>query len=298
MSDRLAAFPGGTAGTEQETTLSIHCHQAVPQERPDLSASCLGGVSENIILCAALSGFQKVALITGDCSVCRLRKGEAQLRDLISSARLLLDSTGFREIPLDLQSKQRNRDRGLARKALFAVVSDRVKDHVASVRHRPEKPVQDTPEKACAENGIRPSPRRTFLRQLLTRVSSNELREVSRAAALRWANIAIEEGKCSACGTCVAVCPTGALEQATEDGCRILSFHSSACTKCSLCIEACPEDAIVYDERWSLADLLEDGDRVVARVDLAACVVCGEVIPAAGDEVCATCEKRGAWQCI
>lgn len=298
LSDRATSLLGSTGGAEQEATLSIRCHQAVPQVGATLSFPCLGGVGENTILSAALSGFQKVVLIKGDCRVCRLQKGEAQLRDLISSARLLLDGTGFREIPIDLQSRQRNRDSGLARKGLFAVVSDRVRHHAASVRYRRERPGADAPEKGSAEMGSRPSPRRTFLRQLLARVSSDQLREVRRATALRWAEIAIDEGKCSACGTCVAVCPTGALEQATEDGCRILSFVRSACTRCSLCIEACPEDAVVYDEQWSLADLLEDGGRAVARIGLAACVVCGEVNPAAGGEVCTTCEKRGTWQCL
>jgi ferredoxin len=109
---------------------------------------------------------------------------------------------------------------------------------------------------------------------------------------LPWGRIGIDEELCTACGVCAAVCPTGAIEQAPEDGHQVLSFKSSACTNCSLCEEACPERAVAFEERRDLADILDDRWKVVARIRLTWCSLCGETLPHRGAEMCPTCDKR------
>lgn len=298
LSDRAASFLGSTVPTGQEATLFIHCHQALPQSRDALSPPCLAGISENILLSAALSGFEEIRLIKGVCSRCRLSKGEPQFRDLIRSAKLLLESTGLGEVAVNLETRQKGGDAVLARKSLLAAVASRVRHHTASVLYCQVRPAEGAPGRRRQGAAREASPKRAFLRRLLAHVSMDELREVRREPAPRWGNIAIDEQKCSACGICVEVCPTEALEQRTEGGCWVLSFVSTACTKCSLCIEACPEDAIVYEAQWSLADLMEDSLRVLARIELAPCVVCGELTLEGQGQVCTTCEKREAWRCM
>jgi len=55
--------------------------------------------------------------------------------------------------------------------------------------------------------------------------------------------IRINIEKCTGCGTCVSVCPFGAIILKDDK-----AFITEACTLCGSCVEACPESAII-DER-------------------------------------------------
>lgn len=46
---------------------------------------------------------------------------------------------------------------------------------------------------------------------------------------------------CTACGACLATCPTGALRPAP----RRPVVAVAACTGCLACVEVCPRDALV-----------------------------------------------------
>jgi len=51
-----------------------------------------------------------------------------------------------------------------------------------------------------------------------------------------------DEGKCTHCGVCVVMCPTGALSLDRET--MLVSFDSSKCIACEACIRACPPRAM------------------------------------------------------
>jgi ferredoxin len=46
--------------------------------------------------------------------------------------------------------------------------------------------------------------------------------------------------RCTACGACLATCPTGALMPSRFRP----AFFASRCTGCLACVEVCPRDAI------------------------------------------------------
>ena len=52
---------------------------------------------------------------------------------------------------------------------------------------------------------------------------------------------AVDPEKCIACGTCLELCPTGAI---SID--RIAHIDPTRCTGCGRCVEACPQGAL----RW------------------------------------------------
>ncbi len=51
-----------------------------------------------------------------------------------------------------------------------------------------------------------------------------------------------ESSKCTHCGACTAVCPTGALSIKRPD--MIVEFHRKKCSVCGLCVPACPPRAM------------------------------------------------------
>ena len=50
------------------------------------------------------------------------------------------------------------------------------------------------------------------------------------------------KNKCTHCGACTAVCPTGALAVVRPD--MKVEFHQKKCSVCELCVPACPTRAM------------------------------------------------------
>lgn len=50
------------------------------------------------------------------------------------------------------------------------------------------------------------------------------------------------EKLCIHCGTCTAICPTGALR--IERPSMLVSFHPENCSACGLCVKVCPPRAM------------------------------------------------------
>jgi len=51
------------------------------------------------------------------------------------------------------------------------------------------------------------------------------------------------DDRCSQCGACTAVCPTGALHVVRPQ--MEVAFESERCSACELCVKACPVRAMV-----------------------------------------------------
>ncbi len=50
------------------------------------------------------------------------------------------------------------------------------------------------------------------------------------------------EERCTHCGACITICPTGAFE--LEPSTRQVNFYNEKCAACGLCIKACPPRAM------------------------------------------------------
>jgi len=50
------------------------------------------------------------------------------------------------------------------------------------------------------------------------------------------------EERCTHCGACITICPTGAFE--LDPVTRYVSFHNEKCVACGLCLKACPPRAM------------------------------------------------------
>jgi len=55
-------------------------------------------------------------------------------------------------------------------------------------------------------------------------------------------NVTRNDERCTHCGACITICPTGAFE--LEPLTRLVNFYNEKCLACGLCIKACPPRAM------------------------------------------------------
>jgi len=55
-------------------------------------------------------------------------------------------------------------------------------------------------------------------------------------------NVTRNEDRCTHCGACITICPSGAFEIDPET--RIVNFYDKKCLACGLCLKACPPRAM------------------------------------------------------
>lgn len=274
--------------------LHVRCQRGEQLARDDLSIPCLGSLTENVLVGAALAGFEQFVLVKGHCAECPLSPGESLIRGLLERTRSLLASLNLESVELTVEEHQRSQATALSRQELLTRIRSRFQLRSASTAPQgSETHHHHRLTEAQAETVPPTAPRRVLLRRLVEGLAPADLATVETGPADRWARLRIDEQQCSACGTCVAVCPTGALSIATENERAVLRFDAATCTNCGLCYEACDEGAVSKDQEWSIADLARGELRVLAEVPLRACAGCGDSIGHGETPLCPTCERRG-----
>jgi ferredoxin len=275
--------------------LSIRCERADSPIAGAVRVSCLGTVGKNVLFGAALAGFNEVTLIRGSCSRCHLKPAEDLVRDSIRRAGALARGAGLGEISFVTVKREKVTRAPVGRREMFADIADRVRTGVRAVSPGGEGSFR---EQVSREPGLRRddgaggSPGRTFLRTLLRGESWEGACPTAFDNESPWARVTVDEDGCTACGICVSVCPTDAIEITERGENQVLLLRPSACTNCSLCREACIEGVLDYSNEIRIADILQDQAEVIATIKPAWCAICGDVIPAGMGETCLTCERR------
>ncbi len=271
----------------------IHCSQAERQDNNSIAIRCLGNVSENFFLGAALSGLDGLDITKGNCSQCHLNNGEKLLMKSMEDSHAIVEKIGLEAFSMSLYEEQKDNDieTPLSRREFFSNIAHRVTDNVppnlsahsnGNISHG----------QLDRKDGKRLSPKREMLSKLIKRNWHGNASFNINQQALPWKKMKVEEAHCVACAICVNVCPTGAITKVFENNQIVRHLNNSLCSNCNLCEEACPEGAISFEEDYSVTDLIEDKTHVVARIDMTACAICGEIMPAKHGEICTTCEKR------
>lgn len=108
---------------------------------------------------------------------------------------------------------------------------------------------------------------------------------------LPFAYITADE-RCSACGVCVRVCPSGALNFVADDNRYDLTFFAGACTDCGACLHVCQPDAL-RRESVTLDALIQSAPVVLQQGSLRRCAKCGARFAGESDmKLCPVCDFR------
>jgi ferredoxin/coenzyme F420-reducing hydrogenase delta subunit len=277
----------------EKKILFFICHRAESKGKNSLHLTCLGRITTNILLGAALTGFDEVVLIKGICSQCRFQQGEKSITNSITASRIVLESAGLSQFTISIEEKEKKKEAMLSRRDVFLNISNKVKTKTASLLHHGEKTIRNKltviPEN---KQDKRLSPARKMLLSLLDQTRLKNGNSAHYTPDFPWGKIIIEEHSCSVCGICLAVCPTGAIYKKIKHEQHYFCFNSSLCNNCSLCKAACPENAIDFEDNFSLVAILKEQPGVVAKITMTSCIICGEVITTKKPAVCPTCQKR------
>jgi len=271
--------------------LFLHCREAEPQHRDSVAVPCLGAITGSFLLGATALGANPLTLVRGDCSSCRLRAGEALYGKASAAHRALASVFGLDGTALRMEQRPRNARGTSARRKFLARV-------LGQGEHgSPEWPAPGTdatrPCRDATEENGRPTPGRALLLGLLRGARWSSAPSLPYEADLPWGRMRIDQNNCATCGTCVNLCPTGAITRRI-DGDRLSHHFSGAlCLNCRLCQEACPQQVISFEPHFDARDLLRDEPRPITRIRLHGCEICGETLPEREGRYCITCQRRG-----
>lgn len=280
----------------EKKTLLILCQRVESSNANSLLLPCLGRITPTIIVGAAVCGFDEVVLTKGVCSRCQYVQGEKLLSTSVAASQVLLESFGLDRFEIRIVQKEQNKGAPLGRREIFLRISNKVKNKASAFLYRREKAIlEKLAGSAEIKNSREHLPRRQLLRRLLERNRPHKDTMIGYNPEFPWGRIKIEQSRCSGCGTCVALCPTGAVSKEIGNDCLLLFFNSALCTNCSVCRSACPEQAIDFEADFAIADILAQEPTVLAAIKLSTCIVCGESISSPDSKLCATCRKRQIW---
>lgn len=117
--------------------------------------------------------------------------------------------------------------------------------------------------------------REIFSKRVEHFVGASELGVVRTDERLRYANVTINEDKCTLCLSCVGACNVGALIADTKD--NSIKFKASICTACGYCESSCAEPGAIEVKTGELRLAPSSFEFVrLASDELFACIECGK----------------------
>jgi ferredoxin len=202
---------------------------------PGIRVPCLGMLSEEHLVYLFATCPEPVSLVTAPCAECENASAVERMKDrLLRLERLTLLPfvDRFRFVTVRPETAERRYDR----RSFFTAVKKKV---VSQVAGRVASGLASDPERSGARldySSKRIPQRCSLLAAALVRVTPDQARTFGDVLRFRMEL----STSCEGCFSCVAACPTGALESSSP-GPR---FNEAACMGCELCREFCLKGAI------------------------------------------------------
>lgn len=279
-------------------TFRISCERG--DASSDLIVSCLGRLTDVLLLEPVRMGAQVIEIIQPSCSECPSAKAVVHLDRTIQRTLYLYDMLGIerdriykKEIPLqDLIKKP---EKPVSRRELFGAIRKNAMGAAAASIPDFENKEKGTTEEFRDVIQERPENlKRTLLLQSLVNFSheNKTLKTVyvnSKDAILAEIEVTSE---CKTCGVCAALCPTGAIIQHQTEDLFSLSFRPYLCINCQVCVKTCMHKAINIKESVLLNLLLEQKELKLFEGKRKACAACNMDFLDNGSDTCPLCIDR------
>ena len=279
---------------EQKTDkiLRIQCKKGDQNKKGLLYVSCLGRLTENILLGAFAYGAEEIALRKGNCPECPWHTGEHIFRTTLNLTHFLaqlvgIDPTRIREVesfPED-NSVSFHTEVSLSRRGLFRAFKGKALEKASELL--PERTTK-IPGNQWAHYD---NPRRRLLLEILQRFPRLYPVTVKVSEDLPFADLEISND-CLGCNVCETLCPPGAIERKINDGRVIISFDPRLCTNCYVCQGVCWVKAIKNKEPLYLTQLFTQGKRELIQLEERVCKFCGTHLLGVRGDYCPSCLNK------
>jgi ferredoxin len=268
--------------TQPGVPFVVACDSArqVAADTPALRLTCLTGVGWEVAAIPLLLGASSVELRHGSCGKCPFgARARSSLVRTIEKLGLLAGELRLGEIvEAELPARTPAARRRVSRRGLLGAFLDRPSSQARALLD--------------VETVTEPAP--TWLRALTARlISAHPCLARARPLAGLAAQPVIDDGRCTRCGVCRTLCPTGALAEPQQPSTSHVAVIAHRCAGCERCVRGCPERALRLDARVDLRLWAAGRPAQVIAERQAQCRACGDdgVLP--GLELCGAC-RRGA----
>ena len=263
------------------STLYFACARMAAKQIADPSrfveVPCLARVEESLLLQQILDGAERVVLIDGTCSTCKLQGCGPLVQMVASTSNDLLTARGngakverVSAFPPELLlAEPGGTDRGAERRAVLVGSAQSLKGTMGraiGALAQIQASKDSTSATVLDAMGLtnRTDPAKDLeepARQVSLLDALYELgdREDAQVVTRFFGSFAHNNEKCRRCGVCVRICPTDALKQVRYRRNGIsrvsLEFSASECIQCHLCEDICFRSCITISPLVSLADV-------------------------------------------
>jgi ferredoxin len=274
----------------------------------DLIVPCLSRLTEALLLAPVKTGVSTIEILRPSCKKCPNKKAASHLDRVVKQVRSIYEMLGIKKesiLVLSSEFREKRISETTPRNAEVRTISRR--EFFGSVRHKamevaaasiPDVENKDNGNKELFREAIQKRPENVKRLMLLesimemgSRLNGQRFTD-GKAEAMSDGSIIAElevGSKCTACGVCATLCPTGAITQQWTEGHYNLSYKPALCTNCSVCVSACMPKAIKIKERASLSLLLGMDEVILFEATKKICAVCRNNFIGGDSEICPLC---------
>ncbi len=261
---------------------------------------CLGRLTEALLLEPVRADAPAIEILQPPCSECPSVKGAGFLTETVQHTRHLFEMVGLeremirvKNIPLqpfrDIPGKP------LSRRHFLGSIGAKAMEKAASAL--PDFGQEGDENKEIFRDALLAKPqnsKRALLLELLREFKQkNRVIVDSKDAIL--AEITVND-KCTACGTCATLCPTGAIIRRETEGSFCLGFRADICTNCRLCLKTCASGALRMNKEVLLNHVFDENEMSLFEAPKKECLECGIPFIAEDSHVCPLCFDRSKKQ--
>jgi ferredoxin len=254
---------------------------------------CLAGLGAGAYLGLVASGIEHILVRTDDCAICRWGSLSALIETQVNQAKQILESWKKQEAVECVPSLESPVIRPLwkatnppvSRRDLFRMVT--LQGKTALVR---------TFEESKLDSDHRPNQDHLRVVSAIGRLPVPNLYDGFGLGEFGFASLSVSNA-CSACETCVRVCPTGALtiNKNKEETAFNLKISIRDCIGCEICEHVCNCSAISVNHKPTFAQIFSDPVVILLVGGLVKCEQCGILMAARPElHLCQMCEHQSS----